>query len=187
MVCHCWESLLLKFNEATYLRAFGSQQITKTLLWKRRNVSDKVYRSILFLSEEKYILKDSVNVHWRDPKYAQDKSTSIDAVQEFLRNHSHIQNLALIQCTSPFISHRYLQEAFQKFSFHRDCVFAAVRSYKLRWKRDDSQNVEKIVPINFDYRKRPRRQDWNGELIEAGMFYFAKRKLLDDRLFQNEK
>jgi N-acylneuraminate/3-deoxy-D-glycero-D-galacto-nononate cytidylyltransferase len=135
------------------------------------------------LSKCKFFI-DSANVHWRDPKYAQDKSNSIDAVQEFLRNHSNIQNIALIQCTSPFISHHYLQEAFRKFSFHRDCVFSAVRSYKLRWKRDDN---EKLVPINFDYRQRPRRQDWNGELIEAGMFYFATSSLLNQGLFQNDK
>lgn len=116
--------------------------------------------------------------------YAQDKSTSIDAVQEFLRNHPNIQNIALIQCTSPFISHLYLQEAFRKFMFHRDCVFSAVHSHKLRWKRDDN---EKLMPINFDYRRRPRRQDWSGELIEAGMFYFATRELINRGLFQNDK
>jgi CMP-N-acetylneuraminic acid synthetase len=55
----------------------------------------------------------------------------------------------------------------------------------LRWQRADGD--AKFVPINFDHKKRPRRQDWSGEFIEAGMFYFARRLLLDEGLFQNDK
>jgi N-acylneuraminate/3-deoxy-D-glycero-D-galacto-nononate cytidylyltransferase len=44
-----------------------------------------------------------------------------------------------------------------------------------------------VKPINFDVHHRPRRQDWNGELIETGMFYFAKRKLILAGVFQNDK
>lgn len=40
--------------------------------------------------------------------------------------------------------------------------------------------------MNFDAKKRPRRQDWNGELIENGMFYFLSRRLVEKELFQNE-
>lgn len=34
-------------------------------------------------------------------------------------------------------------------------------------------------PLNFDPVRRPRRQDWKGDLVENGMFYFAKRQLLE--------
>ena len=61
-----------------------------------------------------------------------------------------------------------------------------MKSFKLRWKYADDNRM-KIVPINFDYRHRPRRQDWDGEFIEAGMFYFTKRELLNEGLFQNDK
>lgn len=45
-----------------------------------------------------------------------------------------------------------------------------------------------MLPINFNVTKRPRRQDWNGELIEAGMFYYATRKLIEiEGVFQNYK
>lgn len=72
--------------------------------------------------------------------------------------------------------------------FLRDCVFSAVRSYKLRWRREDNEKiVKKFVPVNFNYRQRPRRQDFKQEFIEAGMFFFTNRKLLDEGLFQNEK
>lgn len=36
--------------------------------------------------------------------------------------------------------------------------------------------------------KRPRRQDWSGELIETGMFYFTRRSLIEiDGILQNER
>lgn len=44
-----------------------------------------------------------------------------------------------------------------------------------------------MIPLNFDPKNRPRRQDWNGELIENGMFYFAKRKLIQKGYFQNKR
>ena len=33
-------------------------------------------------------------------------------------------------------------------------------------------------PLNFDPGNRPRRQDWSGDLVENGMFYFARRELV---------
>lgn len=108
-----------------------------------------------------YFKSDKVNVHWRDPKYAQDTSTSIESVQEFLRSHPTVSNLALIQCTSPFINRNYLVKAIREF-LRRHCAFSVFRSFKLRWSHDEDTN--KILPINFDYKKRPRRQDWNGKV-----------------------
>ena len=36
------------------------------------------------------------------------------------------------------------------------------------------------VPLNFDPANRPRRQDWPGDLVENGMFYFARREVVLD-------
>lgn len=127
---------------------------------------------------------DKVNVHWRLEKYAADNTTSMESVQEFIKNHPLIENLGLIQCTSPFIKPHYLKLAKKRLPWS-NCVFAAVRSFKLRWKHDRDSN--RIQPINFNLTKRPRRQDWDGELLEAGMFYFTKRKLLEQQTFQDDK
>lgn len=49
-------------------------------------------------------------------------------------------------------------------------------------------STNELRPINFDIKHRPRRQNWNGELIETGMFYFARRRLIERYgLLQNEK
>lgn len=108
----------------------------------------------------------------------------MESVQEFLHKHPKVHNLALIQCTSPFIQTTYLKEAFNLFKYS-DCVFAAVRSWKLRWIVEIETN--KVKPINFNVMKRPRRQDWKGELLETGMFYFTRFELLERKIFQNEK
>ena len=33
--------------------------------------------------------------------------------------------------------------------------------------------------LNFNPGRRPRRQDWKGDLVENGMFYFARRSLVE--------
>lgn len=38
---------------------------------------------------------------------------------------------------------------------------------------------EMTEPLNLNPAKRPRRQDWDGELYENGSFYFAKRHLIE--------
>lgn len=63
-------------------------------------------------------------------------------------------------------------------------VILYFRSWQLRWQ----QVVNQLLPINFDRENRPRRQDWRGELIETGMFYFSRRKLIEQMgVFQNER
>lgn len=124
-------------------------------------------------------------VHYRPNHLAADETASIDAVGEFLEKHQNISNIALIQCTSVFLAEEYLKRAATLFqSTNVECVFSTVRSWKLRWTQANRQ----VMPINFDAKNRPRRQDWNGELLEAGMFYFARRHLIEkDKLFQNNR
>lgn len=67
--------------------------------------------------------------------------------------------------------------------FNFKTIFSlSYRSHKLRWKRIDDDT---ILPLNFNVLHRPRRQDWDGELIETGMFYFSNRELISQNIFQN--
>uniref|UniRef100_A0A182K8G6 N-acylneuraminate cytidylyltransferase n=1 Tax=Anopheles christyi TaxID=43041 RepID=A0A182K8G6_9DIPT len=139
-------------------------------------------------------IRHGATVFARSPMYAQDHSTSLDAVREFLNAHPQIKTFALIQCTSPFLRAHYLTKAAHQFHsrLHNrmehslPCTFSVVRSYKLRWKEDIETGHLKAV--NFDPLARPRRQDWQGELIETGMFYFSDRRLVIGMgSFQNER
>lgn len=57
------------------------------------------------------------------------------------------------------------------------------RSHQLRWKYFN--NI--LKPLNFDPKYRPRRQDWDGELIENGMFYLVSRKQIIEGYLQNNR
>ncbi|XP_044317520.1 N-acylneuraminate cytidylyltransferase A [Drosophila rhopaloa] len=121
-------------------------------------------------------------VHHRPEKFARDDTPSIHAITEFLGVHKGIQDFALFQCTSVFLKTKYIQEAVRKFETH-DCVFAAKRSHYLRWKMVD----DILVPAEFDLNARPRRQDWKGDIVETGMFYFSRRQLINSGLLQNNR
>lgn len=60
------------------------------------------------------------------------------------------------------------------------------RNWKLRWQQ--VANSIRLTAINFDPKMRPRRQDWPGELVETGMFYFIRRELIAYQgLLQNDR
>lgn len=111
-----------------------------------------------------------------------DKATSISAVQEFLQKHRNVEKVALFQCTSVFLKEIYVKKAFLD-SLNSECLFSVTRTYKLRWKEQEGL----VVPDNFNSSKRLRRQDWRGEIIEAGMVYITERQLLEKGMFQSEK
>ena len=66
--------------------------------------------------------------------------------------------ICLVQCTSPFLNSSYLSKGFDMMKNQNyDSVFSVTKSHKLRWSIDKK-------PLNFDPQKRPRRQDWEGNL-----------------------
>merc|ERR1719373_119816 len=67
-----------------------------------------------------------------------------------------------------------------------DSVFSVTRSKKLRWSEMECKEGT-TSPVNFDPRNRPRRQDYKGDIVENGMFYFSRRDLLESGLFQGGK
>lgn len=94
-----------------------------------RNCFEQVWVS----TDDELIARESyrynVHVHFRNAHSARDEATSVEAVQEFLKGHPHIQNIALVQCTSVFIRGQYLEAAVAAFTSDRnvDCVFSVQR------------------------------------------------------------
>ncbi|XP_034657907.1 N-acylneuraminate cytidylyltransferase A [Drosophila subobscura] len=121
-------------------------------------------------------------VHVRPPEFAMDDTSSLDAIKEFLDTHKAIHNFSLFQCTSVFLKEEYIKDAALAFKNH-DCVFAAKRSHYLRWEYIDNL----LVPVGFNSKARPRRQDWKGDIVETGMFYFSKRRLVENGVLQNDR
>lgn len=92
-------------------------------------ISKVDFSSAWVSTNHELILKESgfVNVHWRSEESATDNASSILGVLDFLSSHKEVDVVALIQCTSPFIKVRYLEEALWKVRNGAECVFSATR------------------------------------------------------------
>uniref|UniRef100_A0A182N9X1 N-acylneuraminate cytidylyltransferase n=1 Tax=Anopheles dirus TaxID=7168 RepID=A0A182N9X1_9DIPT len=172
----------------------------QTLLGRTLDTIQKsdVFASVWVSTDHEQIAAEATRhgatVFARSATHAQDHSTSLEATREFLEAHPEIENFALVQCTSPFLRPHYLVEAVSRIllnvefqiDYKPPCAFSVVRSYKLRWRMNPSSL--RLEAINFDPTARPRRQDWPGELVETGMFYFTNRQLIMEmNSFQSDR
>lgn len=84
--------------------------------------------------------------------------------------------IVLIQATSPLLSSDDLNQALMKFNLSNvDSMLSVVRQKKFIWNCEDDDIV---TPVNYSPKSRPRRQDFNGFLVENGAFYITTKKQL---------
>merc|ERR1712216_585040 len=96
---------------------------------------------------------------------------------DFTKAHPEYDVLCLIQATSPLVTPDHFKGALAEFNkVGADSLVTAVRAHRFLWKVKEDGEAE---AINYQPTKRPRRQDWNGELIENGAFYFTKQPLFE--------
>lgn len=106
-------------------------------------------------------------IFYRSKLNAEDQSSTESVMLEFLNqaNYSGTDNFILAQATSPLTETSDFENAILKLKKDRsDSLLSCVRSKRFLW--DD-----KSQPINYNYKNRPRRQDFEGVLIENGAFY----------------
>jgi len=116
-----------------------------------------------------------VTVIDRSVESATDTASTEIGMLEFANNYS-FDNIALIQATSPLLTSVDLNKGFEVFSRDDvDSVLSVVRQERFIWTDTD---ISFAVPYNYDYLKRPRRQDFNGFLVENGAFYITSRNML---------
>ena len=77
-------------------------------------------------------------------------------------------NFFLIQATSPLLKSANIDEMYEKYiSENADSAMSGVVTKHFFWSKDGQ-------PINYDYRNRPRRQDYEGIIQENGACYINK-------------
>ncbi|XP_043953459.1 N-acylneuraminate cytidylyltransferase-like [Gambusia affinis] len=154
------------------------------IVWVLRAAIDsKAFNSVWVSTDHDKIGKVAkslrAKVHRRSEKVSRDNSTSLETIQEFLKKHPEVTVVCNIQATSPCLHPSHIKNALKKITEDGyDSVFSVVRRYQFRWKEVEKGSDECTEPENLDPANRPRRQDWNGELIENGSFYFATRDLI---------
>ncbi|XP_036431225.1 N-acylneuraminate cytidylyltransferase B, partial [Colossoma macropomum] len=121
----------------------------------------------------------------RSPEVSRDSSSSLDTIQEFLKLRPEVDIVCHIQATSPCLHPYHIKEALQMITDEGyDSVFAVVRRHQFRWSEVKKEEGKNPTPLNLNTAKRPRRQDWPGEICENGSFYFTKREILEKGLQQ---
>ena len=113
-----------------------------------------------------------VEVIGRSEQTATDTASTESVMIEFAGNHE-FDNICLIQATSPLLTAEDLTKGFCEFE-KADSVLSVVRQKRFVWQ----QNNGYVRPINYDYNSRPRRQEFDGFLVENGAFYITSRDSL---------
>lgn len=75
------------------------------------------------------------------------------------------QTFMLVQATSPLTQSEHFTEAMKMYKSGRyDSILTCVRNFRFFWNSDGTS-------MNYDYKNRPRRQNFDGMLMENGAFY----------------
>ena len=110
---------------------------------------------------------EKVEIYNRKAENAQDTSSTESVMLEYINSASlnPDDNFFLIQATSPMLESKHIDEMYQKFiNEGTDSAFTCVLSKRFYWTKDGE-------PVNYDYKNRPRRQDFEGYMLENGACY----------------
>lgn len=107
----------------------------------------------------------------RNEENASDTASTESVMLEYLAKAglSNEDNFFLIQATSPMLKSEHIDGMYRKFSESgADSIFSGVIEKQFKWYM--KSKVE-VVPVNYDYQNRPRRQDFEGLVAETGACY----------------
>jgi len=118
---------------------------------------------------------NKVEVIDRSKESASDTASTESAMLEFAIKYD-FDNIVLIQATSPLLQSKDLDNGFEEFYKEgTDSVLSTVRQKRFNWRIDSNGNA---IPINYDVFNRPRRQEFDGYLVENGAFYITSKEAL---------
>lgn len=125
-------------------------------------------------------LFSKVEVIGRSAESASDTASTEFAMLEFAEKYE-FDNIVLVQATSPLLQNSDLDRGFEVFNEEdTDSVLSVVLQKRFHWANDESGFTH---PTNYDVFHRPRRQEFEGYLVENGAFYITSKK--DLIKFQN--
>lgn len=109
-------------------------------------------------------------IYRRSAENACDTASTESVMLEYI-NYAQLPQedvFILVQATSPLTESIHFSEALVMYAKgDYDSILTCVRNYRFFWNADG-------MSVNYDYHNRPRRQNFDGMLMENGAFYINK-------------
>ena len=127
---------------------------------------------IISYVEREYFWTNKVFALLRNEENANDTASTESTMLEFSAQINHdYAVLCLLQATSPFTLAADINSALDKIIIEKyDSALTVVNTHRFTWNSDGT-------PQNYDVFNRPRRQDFEGLLIENGAVYATQKEL----------
>ena len=117
------------------------------------------------------IVHEKVHILMRPSELATD-SASTESVMIHFAEKVDFDYLITLQATSPLTSSEDIERGIRKVKEgNLDSLLTGVRTKRFFWNSDGTA-------LNYDPLNRPRRQDFEGSIVENGAFYITERVLL---------
>lgn len=137
---------------------------------------DEVYvftdsESVIQFIEKEYRWTPKIKALLRKDENATDTASTESALLEFSEKINHGYDvLCLLQATSPFTISQDINKVLDKVvEADFDSALTVVNTHRFTWHTDGT-------PQNYNVYKRPRRQDFDGLLIENGAVYATTKR-----------
>lgn len=132
---------------------------------------DEIYvftddEDIIAFVENQYSWTNKVKALLRNSENTNDTASTESVLVEFSEQlNNDFDILCLLQATSPLTTSKDINNSLDKIQKEGcDSSLTVVNSHRFTWSREGD-------PLNYDVFKRPRRQDFEGLLIENGAVY----------------
>ncbi|PWH82798.1 cytidyltransferase [Algibacter marinivivus] len=138
---------------------------------------DEVYvytddEDIIDFINKEYHWTDKVKALKRSDISATDTASTETAMNEFCESIDYnFDTFCLLQATSPFTRKDDINNCLAKLNDGYDSALTVVNTHRFLWNEDGK-------PINYNPLERPRRQDFEGLLIENGAVYTVTKEAL---------
>lgn len=118
-----------------------------------------------------------LEVFQRSAATATDTATTESVLLE-VAQQVDAERMLLIQATSPLLTSADLADALKKFEqVGADSMLSVVEQKRFFWKENSDGSAQ---AVNYEPAARPRRQEFDGQLVENGAFYiFTRQGLMD--------